>query len=72
MDQEFNLGDLVQLKSGGPAMTVVEFNGYDYICRWFTASRNEIIELLHPATLKRAEEAPSLAQYGPQITFKFV
>jgi uncharacterized protein YodC (DUF2158 family) len=32
----FKVGDLVQLKSGGPVMTIKEINGLDSIlCVWF-------------------------------------
>lgn len=39
MDQkatEFKAGDVVQLKSGGPPMTVVAADGTGVQCRWFS------------------------------------
>ena len=48
MAQKFNPGDIVQLKSGGPAMTISEattdhrdnWNG-KYRCEWFKGASNE-------------------------------
>ncbi|GLS75736.1 YodC family protein [Oharaeibacter diazotrophicus] len=45
MSQKFNAGDIVQLKSGGPAMTVERPDIYDegsYICVWFKGSSREM------------------------------
>ena len=33
--QEFGLGELVSLKSGGPTMTIHAIRGDDLTCRWF-------------------------------------
>jgi uncharacterized protein YodC (DUF2158 family) len=33
---EFEIGDIVFLKSGGPAMTVTMATSASYVCRWFT------------------------------------
>lgn len=47
MDNKFSVGDLVQLKSGGPAMTVSEVIKRDshpkekYRCIWFKGASNE-------------------------------
>lgn len=44
MAAKFNPGDIVQLKSGGPAMTVAEENTYEkgeYICIWFKGASKE-------------------------------
>jgi uncharacterized protein YodC (DUF2158 family) len=42
---KFQPGDQVQLKSGGPIMTVVEYaeymDGFGYMCQWFDA-KNEL------------------------------
>ena len=35
MAESFNVGDVVQLKSGGPSMTVAEVDGTDIWCVWF-------------------------------------
>ena len=32
---DFKLGDVVQLKSGGPSMTVEAISGNDVVCIWF-------------------------------------
>lgn len=44
MEQSFKKGDIVQLKSGGPKMTIKElvpkelFHSGDYICQWFSGA----------------------------------
>lgn len=48
MQHKFKLGDIVQLKSGGPAMTVAEIkNDYSgavsgYRCEWFKGASKEV------------------------------
>jgi uncharacterized protein YodC (DUF2158 family) len=37
---QFNPGDVVRLKSGGPKMTIDSKDGEDYFCIWFD-SKNE-------------------------------
>ena len=63
MAQKFKIGDVVRLKSGGPNMTVTEYDVFDYggdqkkyLCRWFDEKnkpaeltfREEELELVHP------------------------
>lgn len=36
----FSKGDLVQLKSGGPRMTVIDINDDKVICQWFDDKQN--------------------------------
>ena len=38
---EFKVGDIVQLKSGGPKMTIEEISEMDnsYCCKWFAGSK---------------------------------
>jgi uncharacterized protein YodC (DUF2158 family) len=41
---EYAIGDLVELKSGAPVMTVVGIVNYDrvlYDCSWFSGKKNE-------------------------------
>lgn len=47
MSQQYNPGDVVQLRSGGPKMTVVGYDLYGmaatektYLCRWFDEKKN--------------------------------
>ncbi|MFI0397091.1 YodC family protein [Paracoccus jiaweipingae] len=47
MSNKFQLGDIVQLKSGGPAMTVSKvpkISGHmtkqKYVCQWFRGASN--------------------------------
>jgi uncharacterized protein YodC (DUF2158 family) len=35
----FNTGDIVQLKSGGPRMTVAETDQWGVTCQWFAGSK---------------------------------
>jgi uncharacterized protein YodC (DUF2158 family) len=57
---EFKIGDLVQLKSGGPTMTITGKSEYGAAdgekvdCTWYVGDeRNK--ESFHPATLKPAQ-----------------
>jgi len=53
---DFDDGDLVQLRSGGPAMTIKEFSQGTYVCEWFTKEQE----------LRTAKFSPaSLAKYAP-------
>jgi len=38
--QEFQVGDLVQLKSGGPKMTINSMIGNNYTCVWFAGTKH--------------------------------
>ena len=41
---QFNVGDIVRLKSGGPDMTVEEeltYQGISYRCQWFAGKKLE-------------------------------
>ena len=55
MAGKFALGDLVQLKSGGPAMTVAAIGQDSYLCQWFKGASKE------QATFKEAVLQPYLA-----------
>ena len=47
-NQEFKIGDKVQLKSGGPIMTIVFFDGKGLLkCSWFTHD-DEVREGIFP------------------------
>ncbi|KNA28259.1 hypothetical protein ACO03_04550 [Pantoea ananatis] len=41
MASQWNKGDTVRLKSGGPVMTVVDFSNFQngYVCEWFEKDR---------------------------------
>ena len=52
-DLEFNVGDVVRLKSGGPLMTVQQAKYADNIvCTWFGENNTRLTEGFHPRTLK--------------------
>lgn len=50
----FNAGDLVQLLSGGPTMTVQEVFSTKLRCHWFSGKKLES-GLFAPESLKRVE-----------------
>lgn len=54
--KEFVSGDIVKLKSGGPEMTVREWNLMSkvYICQWFAGKKLEQ-GLFHPDSLTLVE-----------------
>ena len=54
MVELFNPGDSVQLKSGGPLMTVKVLDGNDIICVWFGSLKKKESRF-QPAPLKHAE-----------------
>jgi uncharacterized protein YodC (DUF2158 family) len=59
MPHEFETGDTVQLKSGGPAMTVKHISvksSYEgqYVCQWFGGKKLEQ-GFFMPESLKRVE-----------------
>jgi len=41
MGETFQVGDVVQLKSGGVRMTVEEIDGNDVTCVWFEGKKAE-------------------------------
>jgi uncharacterized protein YodC (DUF2158 family) len=62
MATEWNRGDLVQLKSGGPVMTVQErLSSPSYRCQWFAGKKLESgvfpTEALHAAATAPSKPA---------------
>ena len=55
----FKAGDVVQLKSGGPLMTVSEVNGSIVHCRWFVGAE-EKSSSFSPEMLKAASASGSV------------
>lgn len=64
MAQKYKTGDIVQLKSGGPKMTVEEYSphlghgkGSVVWCQWFAGSKHEKANFpedsLEPATVEK-------------------
>lgn len=53
-DEKFEIGDVVQLKSGGPEMTIaqIDSNGMEITCRWFLDGHPRR-EFFHPKTLRK-------------------
>jgi uncharacterized protein YodC (DUF2158 family) len=64
MTGKFKAGDVVQLASGGPKMTVVgdgTMTGHIY-CRWFDDSNALTGEQFHPDTLVTVPRSESAGQ----------
>lgn len=56
MDQvaeEFQPGDVVMLKSGGPAMTVTKTDDLLADCIWFSDAKFPISDVFRKATIKK-------------------
>jgi uncharacterized protein YodC (DUF2158 family) len=65
MAERLRVGDIVQLKSGGPQMTVIRTDvvqvGWDepgVTCTWFAGAKNERGTFLPDALVPASEEAP--------------
>ena len=53
---EFQEGDVVQLKSGSPPMTVSHVHTNDVVCEWFHTGKKEFVsKRLAPHVLKKAK-----------------
>jgi uncharacterized protein YodC (DUF2158 family) len=58
MAEQWKVGDVVRLKSGGPAMTVAGLGPYSragILCTWFDEKNKKSEELFLPDTLEREE-----------------
>jgi uncharacterized protein YodC (DUF2158 family) len=55
--QGFNRGDIVQLKSGGPKMTVSDIDGYGVTVKWFAGNKMESARV-DPEALQAYVEPP--------------
>ena len=58
----FNVGDVVQLKSGGMSMTVSDSSSAGVQCTWFTAKGDLKSVRFDPAMLKEAETPMTLEE----------
>lgn len=61
MNERFELGDVVTLKSGGQRMTVEEVDGDDISCVWFDGATKKIDQFT-PITLKKVPTIAELAE----------
>ena len=56
---EFNEGDVVRLKSGGPPMTITEIDATgECYCRWFDGTK-PMSDRFKPSSLKK-DQGPSI------------
>jgi len=59
MEDQFKIGDLVKLKSGGPAMTVRELRAdEEVLCEWFDKNVYSK-EIFHQAQLRELKDSDS-------------
>ncbi len=59
---DFKSGDVVRLKSGGPAMTIEVIEGHEAVCTWFGIDQGEF-RRRHIASVLLSYVAP--AATGP-------
>lgn len=50
-EQEYKIGDVVRLKSGGPAMTIIEVEGTSLTCLWFAEDKSILRAVLDKAVV---------------------
>jgi uncharacterized protein YodC (DUF2158 family) len=67
MSEDFKVGDVVQLKSGGPKMTIGKLETWKEVlrarCDWFEGTKS--MQSVFPLTsLKHFDETPPRAQAG--------
>ncbi len=60
---KFNEGDIVALKSGGPSMTVAEYDEdiEQYVCQWFVGPTLQYGHF-SPSVLKEVQPTPTQNQ----------
>ena len=70
MAEQFKAGDVVQLKSGGPKMTIREIENWDggprAWCKWFHG--NDSKEDVFPLVALKFPEAPNPSSFSPAKT----
>ena len=68
MNQQFQIGDVVKLKSGGPLMTIVKTfsgdEGISYRCEWFDGDQKNQHATFPPASLMYPGDAGSSYAVG--------
>jgi uncharacterized protein YodC (DUF2158 family) len=66
--EDFNVGEMVRLKSGGPNMTVDGDSGSRIICAWFDhAGEFHRLDFDQEALEKVEEKGPSETPDGPPL-----
>lgn len=64
-EKHFITGDIVQLKSGGPPMTVEDSNSLGVTCQWFDGSNKLQNGTFNTAMLEEPdEEGPAMGVFG--------
>jgi len=71
MSENFQVGDVVRLKSGGPAMTITYVGADEAACEWFDEKKNMPQQRdFHMAALNKIPPMPSsddLRSRGPTV-----
>ncbi len=63
INETFNVGEIVKLKSGGPDMTILKVIGKDdkpngyYRCQWFAGKKLDIATFYHETLVKAGNES---------------
>lgn len=58
---EYKIGDVVQLKSGGPIMTCIDIEGDDIVCSWFSKKSDSYqTERFPKLSLKTPSDSPPI------------
>ncbi|MCL9684897.1 YodC family protein [Legionella maioricensis] len=65
MEEQFSVGDQVELKSGGDLMTVESIEGNAINCIWFDG-KNKHIDKFKATTLKKSETEGSI-RFEPEL-----
>ncbi len=70
MSEIFQIGDIVQLKSGGPAMTVKD-NSKDIVCIWFNTHNSKYQnDTFNELLLEKVKPPPQTIIYLPKAEFE--
>jgi uncharacterized protein YodC (DUF2158 family) len=59
--EDFNVGDIVKLKSGGPNMTIEGCSGSRYICVWFDVNNVPHREDFDQGAIEKVTKDPDLS-----------
>jgi uncharacterized protein YodC (DUF2158 family) len=65
--EDFNVGDIVKLKSGGPNMTVDNASSSRIICKWFDSTNICFIEEFDQGALEKVTPAEHLLNFRCEL-----
>jgi len=70
--QEFSVGDVVQMRSGGPFMTVREAKPESVACAWFDAQNMEHEAEFKPEMLMKPVPQPASSRRGIRSPYSWM